>query len=164
MDIVQNRICVIGTSWYERSAYSVEYLDFDPSCLDTTSHGMRSVELPSTFMSWKVHKDPTVCGQGVVRVGSCLLLCPALTGYLFVFDTQRKVSWKFPGTDPLVLYSPCMVALASGIVRFGNSRLNGQDGVYCSRVRLVDKHSLVFKRLLDLSGLQIQSLVPRQSP
>ena len=104
-------------------------------------------------------------GRSVMnRERSCLLLCPALTGYLFVFDTQRKVSWKFPGTDPLVLYSPCMVALASGIVRFGNSRLNGQDGVYCSRVRLVDKHSLVFKRLLDLSGLQIQSLVPRQSP
>ena len=170
MAIVQNRIFVIGSLSYdsakqfERGGISVvDYLDFDPSWLDTTSRDMRSVELSSTSMSWKVHKDPTARGETVVRVGSCLLLCPWGTSKLLVFDTKRSISWEFPGTDPLELYSPSMVALTSGVVRFGISRLNGQDGVYCSRVGLVDKQSLFFKRLLDLSDLQIQSLVHGKS-
>ena len=164
MEIVQKRIFVISSAPRGGRGGLVEYLDFDPSCLDTTSRGVRSVELPSTSMSWKVHEDPTISnlwGYAVVRVGSCLLLWPGRFGHLYVFDTKRDISWKLVATDSLGLHLPSMVSLPGGIVRF-NMRQHGLSRLYCSRLGLVDKQSLLFQRLLDLSDLQIQSLLPRR--
>ena len=164
MDIVQNRIFVINPSWIRDNDPSVEYLDFDPSCLDTTSRGVRSVELPSTSMSWKVHEDRTISrlmAKAVVRVGSCLvLLWPGSVHDQTVFDTKRNISWQLPVADSLDLLDwPCIaVSLASGILCFDMSK-SGPRGF---RLGLVDKQSLLFHRLLNLSNGQIQSLIPRR--
>ena len=172
MEIVQNRIFVIsGISTGQRSLHgcSVEYLDFHPPCLDTTTRCVGSIVLPSTSMSWKVHEDPIISNlpcQAVVRVGFCLVLNVQSIDLLLVIDTKRNISWKFRGLASLDLYLPCMVALASGIFRFGFSRTmmrNGRNGFCPYRLGIVDKQSLLFKRLLDLSDFQIQSLVPHQS-
>ena len=164
MEIVQNRIFVINPSWIGDSDPSVEYLDFDPSCFDTTSRGVRSVELPSTSMSWKVHEDRTISNleaKAVVRVGSCLvLLWPGFVDDKTVFDTKRNISWQLPATDSLDLPDcPCIaVSLASGILYFDMSK-SGPRGLWLG---LVDKQSLLFHRLLNLSNGQIQSLIPRR--
>ena len=99
MGVVQNRIFVVGGQCqYESGRYvyrghSVEYLDFLPPCLDTTSDPAESEALSSTMMSWQVHGDrrlrDIVC-QEVVRVGSCLVFERGV-----VLDTRRDQIWNF---------------------------------------------------------------------
>ena len=167
MGVVQNRIFVVGGQCqYESGRYvyrghSVEYLDFLPPCLDTTSDPAESEALSSTMMSWQVHGDrrlrDIVC-QEVVRVGSCLVFERGV-----VLDTRRDQIWNF--RSPFSGSSQ-MVALFDGIVSVElPGHVPGHTNnrpILWKRLGLVDKHTLLFTRMLELSDMQIQSLVPRQ--
>ena len=170
--VVQNRVFVVGGLCEQGCALrgrSVEYLNFLPPCLDTTSDGVNSEELSSTMMSWKVHGDHTLrdveC-QEVVRVGSCLLFVDRRDRggpffdrrpSLVVLDTRRDQSWIFPCNFSC---SSPMVALFDGIVSVVFPSLITSRSMSWRRLGLVDKHTLLFKRMLELSHMQIQSLVP----
>ena len=173
MGVVQNRVFVVGGLCEQGRALlrgrSVEYLNFLPPCLDTTSDGVKSEELSSTMMSWKVHGDHTLrdveC-QEVVRVGSCLLFVDRRDRggpffdrrpSLVVLDTRRDQSWIFPCNFSC---SSPMVALFDGIVSVVFPSLITSRSMSWRRLGLVDKHTLLFKRMLELSHMQIQSLAP----
>ena len=170
MEVVQNRVYVVAGKHGHRSVQgsSVEYLDFDPHYVDAASHGVKSRAVLSTWMSWTVHGDRNLqdlkSSEGVVRVGSCLLFVDTH----LVLDMKRNKSWKF-GSTPTFRWDRCysshsgivrMVALSKGVTGFESyidTRTLGKRLVF-KQLELADKESLLFKRLLDCSGRQIQSL------
>ena len=165
MEVVQNRVYVVGGKCERRSVQEswVEYLDFYPPYLDTACHGVKSRECLSTSMSWTLHGDRNfqdLKSSVVVRVGSCLLFVDSH----LVLDTKRNKSWKF-GSPPSFSLDVSrafvsMVALSKGVTGFETVV---DTDFRCKRLgfkqlALVDKESLLFKRLFDCSGRQIQSL------
>ena len=171
---MQNRVFVVGGQCEQGFALrgrSVEYLDFLPNCLDTSRDGFKSEDLSSVMMSWEVHEDHTLQGlesKDAVRVGSCLMFVDRRDrGRPFfdprrsvvVLDTRRDQSWIFPSNFSC---STPMVALFDGIASLEFPRCTNDRSISWRRLGLVDKHTLLFKRMLELSDMQIQSLIPRQ--
>ena len=170
MAAIGSRVYVIGGKKIigPEELDSVEYLDL----LTDSGNDERDFE-ESTFapsLSWKMYKDLVLpiprFRHSVVRVGSCLLVVGGHSGDRFsvenkkehsveVFDTKRNKVWRLPGMTTGLGQHITAVAYSNGIVN--NEVAIGDELKPCQtleRLPLMDKNSVVYKRLLDGPSLR----------
>ena len=139
---------------------AVAYWDFDPSCLDPSHR-------TTPLRSWTVQADFSQHGiyQAAARVGSCLVVAGEIYESIFamncnsvvVFDTKRNKRWELSSTTTDMMNMNAqrrLVALSNGILCFGADR----HTVVREHLGLVDKNSVLYERLLVLSGHEIRSV------
>ena len=158
---IGNRIHVVGgcNGFLGGSAFvfcsTVDYMD-----INRPIHGQNATScFPS---SWKTHLDLTLpnpgCAFATTKVGSCLVVARGRDRAIVVMDTKNNTVWRLPFLTRM-RQGCSIVTVSRGIVVVGGSGAAGED--FLEFLPLMDRHSTIFRRLVSLSMVQIQSLRPR---